>query len=199
MSGAAPATNEMPPRPARGPRLGCLARVALGIVAAVALVIAIGLIFDQGDDASQPSRGFNAGAAENYQRADVNYVPTEHIFITRLQDGEFIALYDKSSRQQELGGDCRVTWDDAAQTGTLEQLPGFTGALVEQCEDEGRTVWRADGTFAFGAGYGNLDRFAAKIRDDGTLFIDTRSRTCTRSRGVPGVPPFVASTCRGND
>lgn len=190
-----------PPAPERRPqrRIGCLARIAIAVAAAVALVVAIGMIFDQGDDASQPSRGFNASAAANYERADVNYVPTEHIFITRRQDGEFIALYDLSARQQELGGDCRVVWDDAAQTGTLEQLPGFTGALVEQCDDGARTVWRADGAFAFGAGYGSLDRFPITVRDDGTLFVDTRTRTCTRSRGVPGVPPFTETTCRGND
>lgn len=173
--------------------------MAIVAAAAVALVVAIGMIFDQGDDADQPSRGFDAGAAANYERADINYIPTEHIFITRLQNGEFIALYDKSARQQELDGDCRVVWEDGAQTGTLEQLPGFRGALVEQCDDDARSVWRADGAFAFGAAYGNLDRFPITVRNDGTVFVDTRTRSCTRSRGVPGVPPFVESTCRGNN
>lgn len=183
--------------PARTPG-GCLLRVALVIALLTGLVVLIGTIFDQGDGASQPVRGFVAGPAENFQLADVNYFEQQHAFVVRLQDGAFIALYDRSPRRQELQGgtDCRVFYDETAAIGTLEQLPGMRGALVEDC-DEARTVWRVDGAFAFGAGYEGvpLDRFATRVDRDGRLIVDTRSRTCTRSRGAPGLGPFVEQRC----
>jgi hypothetical protein len=49
-----------------GGRLGCLGRIVVAIAGATALVIAIGLIFDQGEDADQPVRGLNAGRAESF-------------------------------------------------------------------------------------------------------------------------------------
>ena len=175
---------------------GCLIRGLIVIAVLVALFFAIGLAFDQ-DDVDLPSPMFNAGQAESYERGDVSFLASEHIYVTRLQDGTFIALYDKSPKQQELESSCRVFFDERAQLGELDQLEGFEGAFVEECEGT-RGVWRADGTRAFGAGYGNLDRFNTRINEDGDLIIDTRNRTCTRSRGVVGVPPFNETTCRGN-
>ena len=177
---------------------GCLLRGLIVLVVLVAIGIAIGFAFDN-DNANIPTDDVNAGPAENYERADVSYLPSEHIYVTRLEDGTFIALYDISPKQQELDSGCRILYDDFAQLGTLEQLPGFEGGLVEEC-DGARSVWRADGTPAFGSGsYAGLDRFRTSINDAGELIIETSSRTCTRSRGVPGVPPFTETTCRGNE
>jgi len=177
---------------------GCLLRGLIALVVLTAIGIAIGFAFHD-PDANLPTDDVNAGPAENYERADVSYIPSEHVYVTRLEDGTFIALYDMSPKQQELDSDCRIFYDDFALLGTLEQLPGFEGGLVEEC-DGARSVWRADGTPAFGSGsYANLDRFQTHTNDAGELIIDTSSRTCTRSRGVPGVPPFTETTCRGND
>ncbi len=60
-------------------------------------------------------------------------------------------------------------------------------------------MWRADGAFAFGADYGNLDRFNTSVDGAGHLIVDTSSRSCTRSRGVIGVPPFDEKTCGSGD
>jgi hypothetical protein len=177
---------------------GCLLRVLIALVVLTAIGIAIGFAFHD-ENANLPTDDVNAGPAENYERGDVSYIPSEHVFVTRLADGTFIALYDMSPKQQELDSDCRIFYDDLAQLGTLEQLPGFEGGLVEEC-DGARSVWRADGTPAFGSGsYADLDRFQTRTNNNGELIIDTSSRTCTRSRGVPGVPPFTETTCRGND
>lgn len=173
---------------------GCLLRVGIGIVALVALVVLIGTIFDQGDDADQPVDGFVAGKAESFLRGDVNYFEQQHIFLTRLPDGEFIALYDLSTRQRELGGTCRVRLDETAGVGTLEPLTGMTGAFIEDCDDV-RGVWRLDGKFSFGPANPDLDRFNTRIDEEGTLIIDTDSRSCSRSRQVPGLPPFDSDTC----
>ncbi len=183
---------------ARRSVLGCLGRIVIGVVGVIALIVVVGLIFDQGDSADQPQDGVNAGTAEEYARADVNQFEQEHVLLTRLQDGEFMAFYDKSPRQQELGGTCRVLYDETAQLGTLEQLPAMRGAFVEDCNNT-RTVWRLDGTFAFGAGYGNLDRYNVKPDANGDLIIFTDSRTCTRSRGVPGIPPYEERVCGRGD
>lgn len=190
--------NEQPlsdaPRRIAGPRFGCLTRLLLVALAAVGLIILIGVTFDQGDDAKQPKKSFNAGTAEEYARGDVTYVGPENTYIVRLENGDFLALYDRSPKQQEVDGACRVSFDERAQLLGLPQLPGFEGAFVEECEGL-RTVWRADGRFANGAGYGNLDRFDTEIDDAGDLIVNLNSRTCTRSRGVTGAPPFVERRC----
>jgi len=164
----------------------------------VAIVVAIGFLFDQGSDSVERDRGYDAGAASNYQNASVVYAEPQHLFVVRLQDGTFVALYDKSSKQQELRSGCRVSFDDTATLNNLTQLPGIVGAFVENCEGR-RAVWRADGVFAFGAGYGNLDRFDTSVDAAGHLIVDTTTRTCTRSRGVIGVPPFDERRCGGGD
>ena len=48
---------------------------------------------------------------------------------------------------------------------------------------------------ASGVGYGNLDRFETSIDENGDLLIDVSERTCTRSRGVPGIPPYDETIC----
>jgi hypothetical protein len=184
------------PRSRTRGRFGCLTRIALAIAAAIALIIVIGETFDQGDSAKRPSTSYDAGPAENYLRGDLSEVPPEHLWIVRLEDGEFIALYNKSPRQQQLGSQCRVRFDENAQLLGLPQLPGFSGAFREECEGLTAT-WRADGRFAGGAGYGDLDRFETSIDDNGHLIVTTNSRTCTKSRGVPGLPPYDVQTCRG--
>lgn len=181
--------------PLRGfPLRGCLLRVLIVVVVLTAIVVAIGMIFDEGDDADQPVRGFDAGVAANFQPASVVQFEQEHVFVVRLQNGDFLAFYDKSTKQQELGGDCRLRWDDTALIGTLEPLPGITGGFVEDC-DSVRSVWRADGVFAFGGSWGDLDRYGTSVNRDGHLIVDTRTRTCTRSAGVPGQEPFEQREC----
>lgn len=179
-------------------KLGCLGRITAVVVVAVAVVVAIGFIFDQGDSAKQPQRVYNAGAAAAYQPATVNYAEAAHLFIVRLQDGGFLALYDKSPKQQELNSDCRLSFDDNAGIGNLDPLPEMGGGFVEEC-GSARAVWRADGAFAFGASYGDLDRFSTRVDANGDLIVDISSRTCTRSRGVIGVPPFEHRTCGSGD
>lgn len=191
-------SRDVPLRPTAPGRFrrGCVTRILIAIAVVVAAVVAIGLLFDQGDRADQPDHGFNAGAADAYPAASVSYLEAEHIFITRLENREFVALYDASARQQELGGDCRLHYEDTAGVGTLDQLPGITGAIVEECNST-RAVWRADGMYAFGAGYGDLDGFGTSVNARGDLIIDTSSRSCTRSRGVIGVAPFDERRCEG--
>jgi hypothetical protein len=173
--------------------------IALAII--VGLIVLIGETFDQGENANQPSRGFNAGPADEYETGDVNQFETEHVLLTRLADGTFLAFYDRSPRAQELSIDnCRVYFDETASLGPLSPLPQIEGGFVEDCEGA-RTVWRADGEFAFGAGYASvpLDPFSTRVNDEGELIVDTRSRECTRSLGAPGIPPFVQRTCGGAD
>jgi hypothetical protein len=194
MTGMSETPHDATP-PKRRP-MGCLPRALITIAGVVALVIAIGFAFDQGDNADQPQHGYDAGRADGYTPGTVSYLEAQHIFVTRLPDGGFVALYDLSTRQQELGGDCRLQFQDTAGVGTLEPLPGITGAIVEECSGI-RAVWRADGAYAFGADYGDLDRFDTNVDADGHLIIDTDSRSCTRSRGVIGVKPYDKRRCEG--
>jgi hypothetical protein len=190
--------NEQPAMSARRGRLrlGCLTRILLAIAAAVAIVVVIGETFDQGDKAKQPLRELDAGPAEEYAKSNVTAYETHHLYVVRLADGTFHALYDQSSRQQELGSDCRLHFDEDAQLIGLPQLEGFRGAFVEDCSGSPAT-WRADGKFAGGASFGDLDRFDTHIDDDGHLIVKLTLRTCTRSSGS-GVPPYHTTTCRNS-
>lgn len=182
-------------------RLGCLAWltiVVLAVLVVIGIVVGIGSFFNQGRGSVQTQSAFDAGEASAYQDASVVYVEAQHLYIVRLQSGTFIALYDKSSKQQELRSNCRVSFDDTATPGKLAPLPGIVGAFVENCDGQ-HAVWRADGRFAFGADYGNLDRYQTRIDRAGHLMVDTSTRTCTRSRGVIGVPPFDVTTCGRGD
>jgi hypothetical protein len=188
-----PATNVA--RSERGmTRSGCLLRALIGIAVIVAAVVIIGETFDQGDSAKQPPRGFDAGPADGFATPSVNQIEEEHLFVVRLPNGEFRAFYDKSARQQELNGDCRILFDDTAGIGALEPIAGVKGAFVEDCEGS-RAVWRADGVFAFGASYGDLDQYGTSVDANGDLIVDVRSRSCTRSKGAPGVPPYEVRRC----
>ncbi|MBI5290118.1 MAG: hypothetical protein HY873_14180 [Chloroflexi bacterium] len=173
---------------------GCLLRGLAAIAVLVAIGVAIGLIFDQGGKATQPARQYVAGPAAEYKLGDVNQFEPQHLFLVRLPDGEFLAFYDKSSRQQELGGSCRLRYDETAGVGTLEPIAGLGGAFVEECEGS-RAVWRVDGKYSFGNGYGDLDRFNVSVDDAGDVVIDLSTRSCTRSKGVPGIEPFEVRTC----
>lgn len=185
-----------PPRMARWASWTLRAVLVAFAVAVIVLVI-IGLFYDSGDEgAGSPGGGLNIGPAGDYALADVNHFDRDHVFLVRFPDGTFAAFYDKSARQQELNGSCRILFDETATTGTLEQIEGMRGAFVEECDDE-RSVWLVDGTFSFGNSYGDLDRFKTRIDDAGDLLIDTSERTCTRSKGVPGIPPFETTTCDG--
>ncbi|MBF6599489.1 MAG: hypothetical protein IVW36_03140 [Dehalococcoidia bacterium] len=175
---------------------GCLLKVVIAAAVVTAIVIGIGFAFDQGTKA--PATSYDAGPANEYPVGVVIPVESEHIFITRLQDGRFVAVYDKSPRQQELRGNCRVRYDTTSPAlGSVPQLPGFSGAFVEECGSQARTVWLADGRFAFGAGYPgvNLDRYATRVDSTGNLIVDLASRSCTQSRGAIGVAPFDVQQC----
>jgi hypothetical protein len=179
---------------------GAILAAGLFATTIVALVI-IGLFYDSGDEGASSNdsdvlQGINVGAADEYALADVNHFDQDHVFFVRFPDGSFRAFYDKSARQQELDGSCRILYDETATTGTLPQVEGMRGAFVEDCDDK-RSVWLVDGTFSFGAGYGDLDEFETGVDANGDVIIDTNERTCTRSKGVPGIPPFEVTTCQG--
>lgn len=173
---------------------GCLLRAGIAIVVLTAIVVAIGTIFNEGDNADQPVRGFVAGTADALPPGSVNYFEQEHIFLTHLPDGQFVALYDRSPRQQELNGTCRIHYEETAGIGTLAPIAGTTGAFVEDC-DNARAVWRVDGKRSFGNSYGDLDRLDVRTDAQGRVIVDTESRTCTRSRGVIGIAPFDVRRC----
>lgn len=201
---AAGSEEQAPPAPPPERRRrrvgGCLLRVAVALAVLTAIVVVIGVAFDQGDKARPARAGFDAGAESAFDVASVNYFEQQHLYLVRLQSGEFVALYDRSPKQQELGGDstCRVRYDESAQLGPLEQLPGMTGVLVENCAGA-RSVWRLDGAFSFGGGYGALDRFGVSVDAAGRVIVDTTSRSCTRSRGVIGQAPFDERRCGAGD
>ncbi|HEY7801570.1 MAG TPA: hypothetical protein VIE40_02745 [Dehalococcoidia bacterium] len=179
----------------RSRAVGCLIWLVGVTLVVTGIVVAIGFAFDQGTPAQ--STTYDAGPAKEFQAGVVIPVSAEHMFITKLQDGSFVAVYDKSPRQQELRGDCRVDYEPTAPLGNVNELPGFTGGFVEQCGSGARTVWLADGSFAFGAGYPgvNLDRYNTHVDANGDLIVDMSSRSCTTSRGALGVAPFDVHRC----
>ena len=184
------------PSKRRMSRGGC-ALIAIGALAVSIVLILLGIEFLGSDTPGDGNARFvTLGEAEAFPRSDVQFFEQENIYVVRTADGEFLALYNKAPRQQQPAKDCRVVWDESAQLNTLPQLEGFRGAFVDSCEGT-RAVYRADGEFAFGAGFGRLDRFETRVTADGELQANLAERTCIRSAGVPGVPPFEERTCSG--
>jgi len=176
---------------------GCAGRAILALGAVIALMFAITFIggaLDSSDNPDDPPLILNAGRADEYARSDVTYFDLQHVYIVRFDDGSFAAFYDRSPKQQELNSDCRIRYDESRLPHGLEQLEGFSGSFTETC-NELTTTWRVDGRLASGAGYGNLDRFQTSVDANGDLLVDLSERTCTRSRGVVGIPPFDETTC----
>ena len=148
-------------------RRGCATWFVVAVLAVVGIVVAIGETFDEGDTPGGAASGFDAGPVDAFPSGDVqDYTAQEHLYVVRLPDGEFLAIYDKPTKQQEQGGDCRVTFQEKAAIGALAPIPGLSGAFVADCEDA-RAVWRPDGAFAFGSSYGDLDRFDTHIDEAG--------------------------------
>ncbi len=172
---------------------GCFVRVGGAIIV---LVVFFVLLIEFGPSSSNPPEEFVAGPADEFALADVNAFDAENIFLVRYPDGSFRAFSNKSSKQQELGGDCRMRFDETGLPGTLEQVPGMVGVFEEEC-DGNRAAWRVDGAFAFGANYGDLDEFKTRIDDAGNIVVITETRTCTRSVGVIGIEPFEVQECDG--
>jgi hypothetical protein len=189
-------TNERPPAPrARNARRW---RIIGAILAVPALIVGCVAMIDVLSDDPAPNPDlFNAGEAELYERGDVNVFDSQRVLLTRLANGDFLAFYDWSPKQQEIGNSgCRVRFDENARLSRLSRLDDIDGAFVEECEGV-RTVWRADGQFDSGGGYGDLDEFQVIVTDGGTLLVDLSERRCTKSRGVPGIPPFDVRRCDG--
>lgn len=187
-----------PTKPRRRLTLRSCATIGVAAIAIAIVAIIAGIELLGSDTPGEGNaRYITLGDAEAFPRSDVQFFEQHNLFVVRLADGEFIALYDKAPRQQQPAKDCRVSWDDTASLNVLPQLEGFRGAFVDSC-DGTRAVYRADGEFAFGAGFGRLDRFATRVTAEGVLQADVSERTCLRSVGVPGVPPFEERTCSGN-
>lgn len=177
---------------------GCLLTV-IGVIAMVATLVVSIELFSDGDEAGAPVQGFTLpGVADDYARGDVNYFDIENVYVVRYPDGSFRAFYDVSSKRQELSGgaDCGIVYDEMAVPGTMEQIAGMRGAFVEECEGT-RAVWRVDGVLATQSSYGDLNEFRTSINDEGEVFVHTSSRTCTKSKGVPGIPPYENDRCEG--
>lgn len=200
----APLDDPQPEEPIVEPRRrlgllrGCLLTI-VGVIAVVVLLVALIEVLSDGDEAGAPVQGFTLpGVADDYARGDVNYFDIENVYVVRYPDGSFRAFYDISSKRQELsgGGDCGIVYDEMAVPGTMEQIAGMRGAFVEECEGT-RAVWRVDGVLATQSSYGDLNEFRTSINDDGEVFVDTSSRTCTKSKGVPGIPPYENDRCEG--
>jgi hypothetical protein len=188
-----------PPAPKRRfSCLGCLLQFVIAIAVVTGIVVVIGTVFNEGDNADQPVSALLAGHASSYALGDLTYFEQQRLYLVHLPDDSFVALYDKSARQQELGGDCRIAYQETAGIGTLDPIPGTRGALVEECNNQ-RSVWRVDGKFSFGNSYGDMDRFDTSVNAAGEVIVDTASRSCTRSAGVIGVPPFRVQRCGSGD
>ena len=193
-----PTPVEIPSRVRRINLRSCFIRVVVGIgVAVVVIVLFIEFVGSVGSGSSDARDEFIAGPADEFALADVNAFEAEHILLVRYQDGSFRAFYDKSSKQQEIPGEtCRILYEESAAIGTLEQTAGMHGAFVEECVGV-RSVWRVDGAYSFGGNYGDLDEFGTRIDETGALVVMTDTRSCTRSVGVAGIPPFERKECAG--
>jgi len=164
------------------PRFGLL---LLGVAAILSFFAAVGLILylKPGDSSPAPAI-FVAGPVEGFMPGSVSYFEHEHVFIVRLTDGAFLALYDLGPKMQswvERGTldklNCRAH-EGELPDGIAEQpgLPvGFekTG-FIQPCAGG---YWDATGKGIWGPLNGDLDRFPVSVVD-GIVRVDLANRRC---------------------
>jgi hypothetical protein len=134
---------------------------------------------------------FVAGPVDGFVPGTITYFQLEHVYVVRLMDGAFLALYDLGPRMQALYDEnedptwlqCRalLVEQDARLFTELGRPPsGFENVVLrEPCHG---ATWDAAGTRLFGPATGDLDRFPIAVVGD-KLHIDVGARRCMNPVG----------------
>jgi hypothetical protein len=164
----------------------------LGLGAIATFFVAVGLLlyFKPGSGSPAPDI-FVAGPVDGFKPGTLTYFQSEHVYVVRLMDGAFIALYDLGPRMQALFNDsqdpiwlqCRVAiveQDAGLFTALGTAPPGFEGVVLrEPCHG---ATWDAAGLRLFGPATGDLDRFPVTVVGD-KVHIDVGARRCVNPIG----------------
>jgi hypothetical protein len=184
---------------------GAQARVrvlVLGLSAILLFLAAVGLfLYLKPGGSSDPTLEelpvFVAGPVDGFEPGSVSYFVLEHVYIVRMMDEAFLALYDlgPSGQAAVKQGDeaaleeCRVQFiDDENGLTNLGTPPqGFEGKVFwEPCRGN---VWDAAGRLLTGPADGDLDRFPLGVVD-GIVQVDVSNRRCMNpvSQAAPCLP-----------
>lgn len=172
-----------PPRPVLGGCLGLVVAVVAVVAIAVFTVVFLESGADRGRLVLRDYRSYEVGTAE--------FVGERNLYIIRLGDGSFVALFDLDHANREARGQrCRVrpvTASDAALPGLLERYERefsarAAGATLLFREDCNGAVYDATGLRLDDAGP-NLDQYPVGLNEDMELVIDMGRRMCSIADG----------------
>lgn len=116
-------------------------------------------------------RTIDAGPVDSYEKMEPRRIGPLKIYVVRMQDDSFIALYAANTHVRPDGGPahgCTVPW-----------RPDFRflsniGWFREPC---GGATFDATGHRVFGPAESDLDRFPVEVRD-GNVYVDTSRLIC---------------------
>jgi hypothetical protein len=184
-----------PPSP-RPVLLGCVGAAA--VVALLVLIVIFVVIFlESGADDGQ----LDLEQARAYAEGSVEFVGQRNIYLVRLEEDDFYALYDlDAANRANAQRRCRVAPiapNDPLLPALLEQYRSNMSAQArgsnflfrETCNNAVYDVTglRLDNTTA-----PNLDRYRVTIRNNGRLSVDLTERICTTRTASD---PFTPTAC----
>ena len=160
----------------------------LGVGAILVFFSSVGLFLYFKPGGSTPAEReppiFVAGPIDGFEPGSVSYFKLDHVYIVRMQDDAFLALYDLGPNIQAMlkAGDeaaleCRVEFieDENGLARLGDPPPGFEDRIfIESCQGN---AWDAMGRHLTGPGEADLDRFPLGVVD-GVVRVDVTNRRC---------------------
>lgn len=123
-----------------------------------------------------PSGEEDVGNAISYEFGSVTRFPSENYYLVRLDNGDFLALYDRDTEPSARRNGCRISWEP------LEAVDEVEGVFRADCNE---SAWATDGALLRGPSPRDMDRLDVDVDDDGSVSVDTARLIC----GEGDVPP----------
>jgi hypothetical protein len=124
-----------------------------------------------------PSGEEEVGNAISFEFGSVTRYPSDNYYLVRLEDGEFVALYDRDTDPAARRNGCRISWQPP------EAAEGGEGVFRGDCNE---SAWAIDGTLLNGPSPRDMDRLDVDVDDDGSVSVDTAHLICGEGETPPG-------------
>ncbi|HET9199818.1 MAG TPA: hypothetical protein VFO84_02430 [Dehalococcoidia bacterium] len=152
------AAEESQPRPS-------IKAIVVLVIAVLFLIIgtAVSLAF------LTPSGEEDVGNAIQYEFGSVTRFSSENYYLVRLENGDFLSLYDRDTDPEARRSGCRISWEPTEVVGESE------GVFRGDCNE---SAWAIDGTLLRGPSPRDMDRLDVDVDDDGSVSVDTARLIC---------------------
>jgi hypothetical protein len=125
----------------------------------------------------RPPSEQDLGDALRYEFGSVTRFPSDNYYLVRLDDGEFLALYDRDTDPNARRSGCRISWQPD------EIVAGAQGVFRADCTE---SAWAMDGSLLRGPSPRDMDSLDVDVKDDGSVSVDTARLICGEGDTPPG-------------